>query len=143
MFPQANDAHRFWGNILTKTNAISEVPRERWDVDLYFDADRRARDKVYSRWGGFLGDIEFDPARYGMPPNSVASVDPLQLVTLEIARRALADAAYLERPFDREHTSVIVGTGGGVGELGLGYGFRSEIPHFISKAGGTAPRPTS
>ena len=137
VFPKADDPQQFWANILARTNAISEVPKERWDADLYFDPDRRARDRIYSRWGGFLNDIEFDPARYGMPPNSVPSVDPLQLATLEIARRALDDAAYLDRPFDREHTSVIVGTGGGVGELGLGYGFRSQIPHFVSKAGGS------
>jgi acyl transferase domain-containing protein/NAD(P)H-dependent flavin oxidoreductase YrpB (nitropropane dioxygenase family) len=135
IFPKAGDLDRFWHNILSKTNAIGEVPKERWDADLYFDADRRARDRIYSRWGGFLDDVTFDPVRYGMPPASVPSVDPLQLVTLEVARRALGDAGYLDRSFDRERTSVVVGTGGGVGELGLAYGFRSEIPHFLSKAG--------
>jgi acyl transferase domain-containing protein/NAD(P)H-dependent flavin oxidoreductase YrpB (nitropropane dioxygenase family)/NADP-dependent 3-hydroxy acid dehydrogenase YdfG len=135
MLPKANSVDRFWHNVLTKFNAITEVPAERFDTNLYFDADRRARDRIYSRWGGFLDDVEFDPVRYGMPPNSVASVDPLQLLTLETARRAVEDARYTDRPFDREHTSVIVGTGGGAGELGLGYGFRSQLPHFVNRAG--------
>ena len=26
-----------------------------------FDADRQAKDKIYSKWGGFLDDLVFDP----------------------------------------------------------------------------------
>ncbi|MFN0101054.1 MAG: SDR family NAD(P)-dependent oxidoreductase [Bryobacteraceae bacterium] len=137
VFPQANDADTFWQNILHKRSAITEVPKERWDLDVYFDSDRRARDKVYSRWGGFMGDFEFDPMRFGMPPASVPSIEPMQLIMLEMVRRALADAGYDQRKFNRERTACIVGTGGGVGELGLGYGFRSMVPHYVDYAGGT------
>jgi acyl transferase domain-containing protein/NAD(P)H-dependent flavin oxidoreductase YrpB (nitropropane dioxygenase family) len=137
IFPQADSADTFWQNILHKRSAVTEVPTERWELDVYFDSDRRARDKVYSRWGGFLDDFVFEPLRFGMPPASVPSIEPLQLVTLEMVRQALADAGYNERKFDRERTACIVGTGGGVGELGLGYGFRSMIPHFVDQAGGT------
>ena len=31
-----------------------------------------------------------------------------------------------------------MGTGGGVGELGLRYGFRAMVPHFVTTAGGTS-----
>jgi hypothetical protein len=41
---------------------------------------------VYARWGGFLDPIAFDPARYGMPPSSLASIEPIQLLALETAR---------------------------------------------------------
>jgi len=138
LFPKAGNLNRYWENILSKVNAISEVPRDRWDCDLYYDSDRWARDKVYSRWGGFLEETPFDPVRYGMPPNSLSSVEPLHLLVLEVVRHALDDAGYSERPFDREHTSVILGAGGGVADLGLGYGFRSLLPHYIRIAGGTA-----
>lgn len=137
MFPKAKDLTGFWHNILNKVNAITEVPKERWDAELYFDGDRRVPDKVYSMWGGFLDDVAFDPVSYGMPPNSVPSVEPLQLLVLEAVRAALTDAGYLDQPFDREHTSVILGVGGGIGDLGLSYSFRSLLPHFISHAGGT------
>ncbi|MCA1601958.1 MAG: SDR family NAD(P)-dependent oxidoreductase [Acidobacteria bacterium] len=138
MFPKAKDLPGFWHNILNKVNGITEVPKERWDIELYFDPDRRAPDKVYSRWGGFLDERAFDPVRYGMPPNSVPSVEPLQLLVLEAARDALEDAGYLNQPFDREHTSVILGVGGGIGDLGLGYSFRSLLPYFVGHADGTA-----
>jgi acyl transferase domain-containing protein/NAD(P)H-dependent flavin oxidoreductase YrpB (nitropropane dioxygenase family)/NAD(P)-dependent dehydrogenase (short-subunit alcohol dehydrogenase family) len=131
LLPKAPDLRTYWENILNKVDAITEVPRERWDPRLYYDADPAARDKVHSRWGGFLEEIPFDPMRYGMPPNSLASIEPLQLLTLEMVREALENAGYLDRPFPRQRTSVILGAGGGVGDLGSLYAFRSLLPSFI------------
>lgn len=128
--PQANDSRVFWDNILARVDAITEIPSHRWDWRLYFDPDRKAPDKIYSKWGGFLDDLPFDPTAYGMPPKSIQSVDPMQLMGLEVARRTLVDAGYGERPFDRERASVIVGASGGAGDYGLQYGLRSELPRF-------------
>jgi acyl transferase domain-containing protein/NAD(P)H-dependent flavin oxidoreductase YrpB (nitropropane dioxygenase family)/NADP-dependent 3-hydroxy acid dehydrogenase YdfG len=131
LLPKAPDVLTYWGNILGKVDAITEVPIDRWDWRLYFDAERAARDKVYSRWGGFLDDVPFDPLRYGMPPNTLPSIEPLQLLTLEVARAALDDAGYLGRPYPRQHTSVILGAGGGVSDLGSLYAFRSTLPLYV------------
>src|SRR6185295_10767826 len=76
--PKANSTEEYWANILVNGAAITEIPSHRWDWRLYFDADRNAKDKIYSRWGGFLDDMPFDPTRYGMPPKSIESVDPMQ-----------------------------------------------------------------
>ncbi len=135
--PQANDTRAYWHNILAKVDAITEIPSHRWDWRLYFDADRTAKDKVYSKWGGFLDDLPFDPTRYGMPPKSIESVDPMQLMGLEIAARAIADAGYDTRPFDRERASVILGASGGAGDFGMQYGLRSELPRFTGQLPGT------
>jgi acyl transferase domain-containing protein/NAD(P)H-dependent flavin oxidoreductase YrpB (nitropropane dioxygenase family) len=137
VLPKAGDVREYWQNILNKRYAIEEIPKERWDVDVYFDKDRRARDKVYSRWGGFIGDVTIDPVKFGMPPSSLPSVEPMQLLALELVQRALVDAGLDERRFDRERTCCIVGAGGGVGELGMGYGFRSLLPHYMDQAGGS------
>jgi acyl transferase domain-containing protein/NAD(P)H-dependent flavin oxidoreductase YrpB (nitropropane dioxygenase family)/short-subunit dehydrogenase len=137
IFPKADGIQSYWQNILDKVNAVEEISDERFNVDLYFDPDRRARDKIYSRWGGFLDDVVFDPVRYGMPPNSVRSIEPMQLLTLDLARQALEDAGYHDRKFDRERTSVVVGTSGGGGELGVGYCFRSLMPEYLHRAGAT------
>ena len=67
IFPKAKDLTGFWHNILNKVNAITEVPKERWDTDLYFDSDRRARD--ITRNGELSDDVAFDPAlREPRPP---------------------------------------------------------------------------
>jgi len=130
VLPKANSARDYWENILAKVDAITEIPAHRWDWRLYFDADRTAKDKVYSKWGGFLDDLAFDPTKYGMPPKSIESVDPMQLMGLEVARRTLADAGYADKPFDRERASVIIGASGGAGDFGMQYGLRSELPRF-------------
>jgi acyl transferase domain-containing protein/NAD(P)-dependent dehydrogenase (short-subunit alcohol dehydrogenase family)/NAD(P)H-dependent flavin oxidoreductase YrpB (nitropropane dioxygenase family) len=130
VLPKANTARAYWENILAKVDAITEIPSHRWDWRLYFDADRQAKDKIYSKWGGFLDDLPFDPMKYGMPPKSIESVDPMQLMGLEVAHRTLVDAGYHERAFDREKASVIIGASGGAGDYGLQYGLRSELPRF-------------
>ena len=131
LLPKADGPDAFWHNILHQVRSIGPVPPERWDPELYFDADRKTRDKVYSRWGGFLDEVPFDPMRYGIPPRSMKSIDPMQLLTLEVAQRTLADAGYGEGGFDRENTSIILGAGGGLGDLGLQYGVRAELPRFV------------
>lgn len=130
VLPKANSSSEYWENILAKVDAITEIPAHRWDWRLYFDADRTVKDKIYSKWGGFLDDMAFDPTRFGMPPKSIESVDPMQLMALEVARRTLADAGYESRPFDRERASVILGASGGTGDFGMQYGLRSELPRF-------------
>lgn len=130
ILPGANTTREYWQNILAKVDAITEIPSHRWDWRLYFDENRNAPDKIYSRWGGFLDDLVFDPTRYGMPPKSIESVDPMQLMALEIARQTLADAGYEQRGLNREKASVIIGASGGAGDVGMQYGLRSELPRF-------------
>ncbi len=128
--PGADTFHDYWNNILQKKGSIREVPSHRWDWQLYYSKNRQARDKVYSKWGGFLNDLPFDPTQFGMPPNSVKSVDPMQLMALHVANMALADSGYLDKSFDRENASVVIGASGGTGDVGLQYGLRSELPRF-------------
>ena len=109
-------------------DAITEVPADRWDWRLYYDADPKAPDKITSKWGGFVPEVPFDPLRYGMPPTSLPSIEPLHLLTLEAVRAALDDAGYRDRPFPRERTAVVLGAGGGAAQLAMGYAFRSYLP---------------
>ncbi|HEY63310.1 MAG TPA: SDR family NAD(P)-dependent oxidoreductase [Caldilineae bacterium] len=134
ILPGATNLQAYWENILNKVDAITEIPPDRFDWRRYFDPDRHARDKIYSRWGGFIDEIPFNPLDYGMPPSSIPSIEPAQLLMLEVVRAALADAGYLERPFPRERTGVIVAAGGGLGDLGFLYCFRSFLPHFLDSS---------
>ncbi len=131
LLPQAQYAETFWENILRKVDSITEIPQSRWDWRLYYDPDKKARDKIYSKWGGFIDDVPFDPMRFGIPPKSLKSIEPLQLLALEAVRRALEDAKLAGGDFDREHTSVILGAGGGIADLGQQYATRSNLPLFV------------
>lgn len=133
--PGANNVRAYWENVLGRVNAVTEVPLDHWDWRLYYDADPKARDKICSKWGGFLADLPFDPLLFGMPPNSLTSIEPVQLYALEAVRRALADAGYADRPFDRERTAVILGAGGGAAQLAISYSFRSYLPMLATAPG--------
>ncbi|HWC27198.1 MAG TPA: beta-ketoacyl synthase N-terminal-like domain-containing protein, partial [Solirubrobacteraceae bacterium] len=128
VLPGAAELGELWANILANADAITEVPAGRWDWRRYFDADRAAPDMIYSRWGGFVDDVAFDPLEFGMPPASLPSIEPFQLLGLLVARAALRDAGYAERPFARDRTSVIFGAGGGGADLAAGYTVRSSLP---------------
>src|ERR1700761_9058501 len=69
-----------------------------------------------------------------MPPASLPSIEPVQLLVLEAVRRALEDAGYADRPFPRERTAVVLGMGGGAAQLAMGYAFRSYLPMLESVA---------
>ena len=131
MLPKASNVREFWANIVGKVNAITEVPKTRFDADRHFDANKKARDKMYSRWGGFLSDVAFDPMHYGIPPNALASIDPMQLLALLAVEDALKDAGLDAKPFNRERTSVILGMSGGLGDVGLNYAVRSTLPEYV------------
>ena len=119
--PGAADLVQYWANILRRYDAIEEVPSDRWPSSLFYNTDPKAPDRTVSKWGGFMGPIGLDPLTYGIPPTSLSSIEPVQLILLEITRRALADAGYDRRPFARENTAVILGFPGGTFNLGQAY----------------------
>ncbi|MER5417570.1 SDR family oxidoreductase [Streptomyces virginiae] len=117
MFPKATDLAAFWANTVHGVDAVEEVPAERWDSVLHYRDDGMAAKTgaSASKWGGFLPRIEFDAFSYGIPPASLSSIEPVQLLALESARRALDDAGYGEsaRAFDRSRTAVVFGAEAG------------------------------
>ncbi|SEP53112.1 type I polyketide synthase [Amycolatopsis saalfeldensis] len=131
MFPQAPDLATFWANVLAGANAVTEVPPQRWDTSLYYDQDGQG-ERTPSKWGGFLPEIGFDPLQYGIPPSSLAAIEPVQLLALEAAHRALADAGYTDRAFDRSRTSVVFGAEAG-SDLSNAMTLRSVLPAYVGE----------
>ncbi|MFG2989015.1 SDR family NAD(P)-dependent oxidoreductase [Streptomyces sp. NPDC048257] len=133
-YPGAPDLAAYWAMVLAGTDAVTEVPAERWDPDLYYDADpARAGERTPSRWGGFLGPVPFDALAHGIPPASLAGIEPVQLLALEISARALGDAGYgRDRAFDRSRTSVVFGAEAGT-ELAGAYGLRALHPAYLGE----------
>src|SRR5262249_8609294 len=120
LFPGAENLRKYWQNICNRVDAIQEVPPERWRVEDYFSKDFQARDRVYSRWGGFLGKFVFDPLKWQIPPANLASIEPVQLLSLEVANLAFADAGFDRRPFPRDRTAVLFAVAGSH-DLGTAY----------------------
>ncbi|MEV6420930.1 SDR family oxidoreductase [Streptomyces sp. NPDC051662] len=133
MFPGAPDLAEFWANILAGKDCVTEVPAHRWDAERYYAPDGDG-EHTPSRWGGFLPEIPFDPLRYGIPPASLASIEPVQLLALEAARRALADAGYDGADTDHARTSVVFGAEAG-SDLSNATTLRTVLPGYV----GTIP----
>ncbi len=111
LFPRAPDVAAFWQNILDKVDAVTE----------------RGADPAHPDRGGFLdGLVRFDPAAHGVLPRAVDGADPEHFVALRLARDALADAGYLDRPFPRERTAVILGRAN-YGSRGYGTLFQHAV----------------
>jgi acyl transferase domain-containing protein/NAD(P)-dependent dehydrogenase (short-subunit alcohol dehydrogenase family) len=129
--PGATDARDYWRNLVQGVECLQEIPPERWDWRLYYDPDPTVRDRIYAKRGGFIAEQPFDAARYGLPPVALKSVDPLQLLTLEVVRQALEDSRIDLEQTDRERIAVVLGTSGGMGELGLAYATRADLLHRV------------
>ncbi|MFC5199325.1 SDR family NAD(P)-dependent oxidoreductase [Streptomyces kaempferi] len=131
MFPGAPDLATFWANVLAGEDSVTEVPATRWDAGLYHSPDGSGTgERTPSRWGGFLPEIPFEPLRYGIPPASLPAIEPVQLLALEAARRALEDAGYGSRPFDRARASVVFGAEAG-SDLSNAMTLRSVLPSYL------------
>ncbi len=115
IYPGAGDLEAFWRNVQGGVDAIADVPPGRWDPE-FFDPASDSVDRLYCRRGGFIDEFAtFDPLRWGVMPVAVEASEPDQLLALEVAARALADAGYAEREFPRDTTGVILGRGGYIG----------------------------
>ena len=147
IYPGSPDLESYWSNIVFGRNLVTEVPAERWNSDLYYQEGSAAPGKSPSKWGGFVDETPFDPLAYGIPPQALAAIEPAQLLSLEVARRALLDAGYaaeentatgkaagemVGRRFDREKTAVIFGAESGM-DLSNAYVLRNSLPQYLGE----------
>jgi acyl transferase domain-containing protein len=131
IMPGAPDAAAFWDNITKGVYGITDVPKDRWDPDLYYDPDPRAPDKTYSRIGGWVTDFPWDPIawRLPIPPKVGAQMDDSQKWAVAAARMALTDAGWPGWGVDPERVAVVVGNAIG-GEKHYATNLRIQLPEF-------------
>jgi acyl transferase domain-containing protein len=114
-FPGGADTpEKYWQLLRDGVDAISEVPRDRWDIDSLFDPDPDAPGKMSTRWGGFLGPVDgFDAHFFGISPREAHSMDPQQRLLLEVTWRALEHAGIAPQALEGSRTAVYVGLSAG------------------------------
>jgi polyketide-type polyunsaturated fatty acid synthase PfaA len=114
IFPQARNLQEYWENILQEVDCIAEVPSSRWNMEDYYNPDPSASDKTYSKRGGFIPDVDFNPMEFGLPPNLLEVTDISQLLSLVVAKQALEDSGYGESSqFERDQTGITLGVTAG------------------------------
>ena len=128
--PQASSIAELEQLLQTGTSAIREVPKERWDWRLFWDENKQATDKTYSKIGAFLEDIPFDSKKFRIPPSVASQVDIVQQITLSAVADALDDANLTTKQYDKEKVAVIIGNSMG-GELSDDHTIRTRLPEIL------------
>src|SRR5688572_22350296 len=77
-FPGGADTpEKFWKLLVDGVDAVAEMPADRFDLSRLFDANPAAAGRIYTRWGGFLENIDqFDAGFFGISPREAMRVDP-------------------------------------------------------------------
>ncbi|MBP2054987.1 acyl transferase domain-containing protein/phosphopantetheinyl transferase [Streptomyces griseochromogenes] len=116
LLPGAAGLDAYWRNLRDGVDAIGDVPEGRWDAGYYRPdpaAGPARADRIYCRRGGFVdGLAEVEVTRYGIMPASVPGTEPDQLIALDVAATALADAGGEGRLPERHRIGVALGRGG-------------------------------
>ena len=104
------DPESFWELLYNGVDAISEVPADRWDIDAYYSPEPGTPGKMYTRYGGFIRDVDqFDPTFFGISPREANSMDPQQRLFLEVAWEALENAGQAPDQLGESPTGVYIG----------------------------------
>ncbi|NEO96270.1 MAG: polyketide synthase, partial [Moorea sp. SIO3G5] len=100
----------FWDLLHQGVDGISEVPQDRWSIDDYYDPDPETPGKMYTRYGGFIEQIqEFDPHFFGISGRETISLDPQQRLLLEVTWEALELAAQNPQELEQTKTGIFIG----------------------------------
>ncbi|MCG6892178.1 MAG: SDR family NAD(P)-dependent oxidoreductase, partial [Desulfobacteraceae bacterium] len=111
-YPQAGDLETFWENLHSGRDCITEIPADRWDYRPWFDPDRAGiqEGKIYTKWGGFLDDVDkFDALFFHISPKEAKLMDPQERLFLETAWHTLEDAGYTRAALAGRPVGVFVG----------------------------------
>ncbi len=97
IFPGAPDLDTYWKNIAKGIDSGRAVPKGRSFLrpETAFDPEGPKADRVYSTWGCFIEDFQFDPTGLNLDPNFLEKLDPLFHLGLHASRMAYQDAGGL------------------------------------------------
>ncbi len=94
-YPDARNVMEFWKNLTQGKNCIREIPPDRWNWRDYYSEEKGVPGTIYSKWGGFVEDIDkFDPLLFSISPYEAERMDPQERKFLEVVYDCILDAGY-------------------------------------------------
>ncbi|NEO36799.1 MAG: acyltransferase domain-containing protein [Moorea sp. SIOASIH] len=106
----ADNPDKYWSLLHDGVDAITEVPKDRWDIEQYYDPDPDAPGKMYVRNAGFIDQVDqFDAKFFGITPREAVSMDPQHRLLLEVSWAAIEQACQSPEQLRNSQTGVFVG----------------------------------
>jgi acyl transferase domain-containing protein/NAD(P)H-dependent flavin oxidoreductase YrpB (nitropropane dioxygenase family)/NAD(P)-dependent dehydrogenase (short-subunit alcohol dehydrogenase family)/acyl carrier protein len=133
ILPEACNIDEYWRNNITGKDCIIEVPDIRWNKSIFYNPDTMDTDFITCKTGGFVPTVDFDPMEFGMTPQSLAAIEPLQLLSLLVANRALENAGYSEMSADESENTSVIFAGEGLTDFATRAAFRSSYRQIVGE----------
>jgi polyketide synthase PksN len=94
-YPEAENVAVLWDNLLQGRDSVREVPESLWDWNEFYRPGKAQPGKSYSKWGGFLDNVDqFDALYFNISPKEAETMDPQERLFLQTATHAIQDAGY-------------------------------------------------
>ena len=104
------DVDSFARMLWSGTDAITDIPADRWPLEQWYAEAQDAAGKMYTRVGGFVGNVDqFDAEFFGIAPVEAASMDPQQRMVLELSWHALEHAGHAPSSLAGTRAGVYLG----------------------------------
>lgn len=91
----ANNLDKLWELLSEGRSGRTEIPKDRWNAEEWFDAYPEAKQSMVTKHGYFIQDdiSLFDAKFFGISSSEAQSMDPQQRLFLMTTYEALEDAA--------------------------------------------------
>jgi acyl transferase domain-containing protein/acyl-CoA synthetase (AMP-forming)/AMP-acid ligase II/acyl carrier protein/short-subunit dehydrogenase len=112
-FPGGADTpEKYWQLLLNGEDVITEVPKNRWDIDKFYHAEPATKGKMYSRYGAFIDDVDLFAADFFNISHREAKVmDPQHRILLEVCWQAFENAGISIDSLKDKSCGIYVGIG--------------------------------
>lgn len=128
-YPGSRDLRAFWRHLVDGDDLVTQIPVERWDWRDDFEEHPGTPGTTYTRWGGFVDDVDrFDAEFFNIAPVEAELLDPQVRLFLETAWHAVEDAGYTPEGLGASQVGVFVGVMYGMWEMLRGDIGGHEVP---------------
>ena len=92
-------------------DCVTEVPKERWDRNSYYDSQQNVYGTLASCKGGYLKEVDgFDADFFQISEKEARAMDPQQRILLEVVWEALEEGGHVPSSLRESDTGVFIGS---------------------------------
>lgn len=108
--PSVKNPEELWQLIREGRDAITDIPKTRWNAQDYYDPRPGTPGKAYTLRGGFVEHADkFDASFFGISAREAEGMDPQQRLLLEVTWEALEHAGIPPSSLNESASGVFVG----------------------------------